>query len=197
MPSFPLSIRFRILTIHPQMVVREAGGAVIGYVQQSLWAFKEAVTVYADESKSTPIYQINADRIIDFNANYAITSAAGADLGHVRRHGMRSLWRAAYDIVAPGRDAAEFQVSEKSAFVRLVDGLIGEIPVIGLLTGLFLQPVYYITRGDGTQVATMSKRRSLLETDFTIEQNQPLDDAERERVLLGLMMIILLERSRG
>ena len=45
-------------------------------------------------AKTNEIYKINADRVIDFNANYAITTPAGKDLGHVRRHGMRSLWRA-------------------------------------------------------------------------------------------------------
>jgi hypothetical protein len=197
MPSFPVSIAFRILTIHPQMVVREGGGAVLGYVQQSLWRFKEAVTVYTDETKSTEIYKIDADRVIDFNANYAITQPNGAKLGEVRRHGMRSLWRASYDIVGPNAQDAAFHVSEKSALVRLVDGLIGEIPVIGLLTGLFLQPIYYVTRADGARVLTMTKQRSLLEAHFQITQDAALDDTERERLLLGLMMIILLERSRG
>lgn len=197
MPSFPLSIAFRILTIHPQMVVREGGGGVIGYVRQSLWAFREAVTVYEDESKAKEIYKINADRVIDFNANYAITTPAGKDLGHVRRHGMRSLWRASYDIVGPGGSGAAFHVTEKSPLVRLLDGLIGEIPIIGLLTGYFLQPVYLVNRIGSSQVLTMTKQRSLFEAHFRIEQNAPLDDAERERLLLGLMMIILLERARG
>jgi hypothetical protein len=197
MPSFPVSIAFRILTIHPQMLVREGGGAVLGYVQQSLWRFKEAVTVYADESKAQAIYKIDADRVIDFNANYAITQADGTRLGEVRRHGLRSLWRASYDIVGPQAAGSAFHVSEKSALVRFIDGLIGEIPVIGLLTGLFLQPIYYAAREDGTRVLTMTKQRSLLEAHFEITQDAALDDAERERLLLGLMMIILLERSRG
>jgi hypothetical protein len=197
MPSFPLSITFKILTIHPQMVVQEGAGAVIGYVQQSLWRFKEAVTVYADETKAKEIYKINADRVIDFNANYAITTPQGADLGHVRRHGMRSLWRASYDIVGPGVNGTAFHVSEKSALVRVIDGMIGEIPVVGLLTGLFLQPVYYVTRGDGERVLTIEKKRNLLEARFDVSQQVPLGDVERERLLLGLMMIILLERSRG
>lgn len=196
MPSFPLTIAFRILTIHPQMVVREAGGSVIGYVRQSLWAFKEAVTVYENETMAREIYKINADRVIDFNANYAITTPSGSDLGHVRRHGMRSLWRASYDIVGPGGGDA-FHVTEKSPLVRLLDGLIGEIPLVGLLTGYFLQPQYLVSRIGGAQVLVMKKQRSFLEAHFAVEQTAPIDASERERLLLGLMMIILLERSRG
>lgn len=197
MPSFPISIAFRIFAIHPQMVVRDAGGGVIGYVRQSLWALKEAVKVFESEAMAKEIYKISADRIIDFNANYAITTPSGGDLGHVRRHGMKSLWRASYDIAAPAGSDGSFHVTEKSPLVRLLDGLIGEIPFIGFFTGYFLQPVYLISRIGGEQVVTMKKQRSLLESRFSIEQNAALEDAERERLLLGLMMIILLERSRG
>ncbi len=196
MPSFPLTIAFRIFTIHPQMVVREASGTVIGYVQQSLWAFKEAVTVFADETKTKPIYKIAADRVIDFNARYAITNEAGASLGHVRRHGMRSLWKAAYEIV-DANGQAEFEVHERSALVRMIDGVIGEMPLVGFLTGYFLNPVYDVARANGTPVVTMTKTRSILEANFAIAQQAPLEADERERLLLGLMMIILLERSRG
>jgi hypothetical protein len=196
MPNFPLSIAFRIFTLHPQMTVKESSGAVIGYVRQNLWRFKEAVTVFTDETQAKPIYQINADRVIDFNANYAITNASGQTLGTIRRDGMRSLWRASYTIDGiDGRPG--FHVHERSAFVRLIDNLIGEIPLVGLLSGYFFNPIYDVTRADGNAVLTMLKQRSLLEANFTITQLGALDDAERERLLLGLMMIILLERSRG
>ena len=194
--QFPIQIVFRFLTLHPQMRVLDQSGNLIGYVQKSLFALKEAVTVFTDEAKTKPIYKINADRIIDFNANYAITNAEGQNLGLVSRHGMRSLWRASY--VIHGRDqGATFEVHERNPFVRIIDTVIGEIPFVGALTGLFLNPVYDITRTGGGSVLTMTKHRSILESRFGIEQQGALNPAEQETVLLGLMMIILLERSRG
>jgi hypothetical protein len=210
--QFPVKISFKLLALAPQMYVTDSTGATLGYVKQKLLAFKEAVTVYTDETMSKEIYRIAADRVIDFNAEYFITNAAGQRLGSVQRSGMRSLWKAHYVINVAGQPA--FDVNEASALVRVIDGLIGEIPVVGMLSGLFLNPTYNITRFGEAQavpgVATsaapatgplpalkMVKHRALLESLFEISSNTSLTPAEQETVMLGLMMIVLLERSRG
>lgn len=193
--QFPVQIAFKILAIAPQMYVRDAVGQSLGYVRQKLLAFKEKVTVFSDETQAKAIYTISADRIIDFNAEYHFANAAGKELGSVKRSGMRSLWRAHYVINVA--DAPTFEVHEESALVRFLDGLLGEIPFVGLLTGYFFNPVYLVTRMDGTVALRMLKRRALLESLFTIEKPVELSSAEQEAAMLGLMMIILLERDRG
>lgn len=193
--QFPIQIAFKLLAIAPQMYVRDQGGQNLGYVKQKLLAFKEKVTVFADDTQAQPIYTIGADRVIDFNAEYHFTNAQGVRLGSAKRSGMRSLWKAHY-IIDVG-DSPAFEVHEESAFVRMVDGLIGEIPIVGMLTGYFLNPVYLVTRSNGSPALRMTKKRALLESLFTIEKQADLSDAEQEAVMLGLMMIILLERSRG
>jgi hypothetical protein len=193
--QFPIQIAFKLLAIAPQMYVRDAGGGNLGYVRQKLLAFKEKVTVFSDETQATAIYTIGADRVIDVNAEYHFTNAAGQRLGSAKRSGMRSLWRAHYVINIGGAPA--FEVHEESVLVRLIDNAIGNIPLVGFLTGYFLNPVYLITRMDGTQALRMVKKRSFLESLFTIDKQTDLNDAEQEAAMLGLMMVILLERSRG
>ena len=70
--QFPLSLSFKILALAPQVYVRDASGVVQMYVRQKLMKLKEAVTVFADESQTTPLYTINADRVIDWSARYNI-----------------------------------------------------------------------------------------------------------------------------
>jgi uncharacterized protein YxjI len=192
---FPVKITFKVLALAPQMWVRDATGAEIGYVRQKLLAFKESVTIFADESQSRPIYAIAADRVIDFNANYHFADAGGTPLGHVRREGFSSLWRAHY-VISVG-DRPIFEVREASALVRMLDNLVGSIPFVGIFTGYFLNPKYLVTRLGGGETLLMTKKPALLETDFDIEQIGPLAPDEQVSALLGLMMIILLERSRG
>ncbi len=193
--QFPIRIVFKLFTLAPQIYVTDGTGALIGYARQKLFRLKESVTIFADEAQSQPIYQIDADRVIDFSANYALKDAHGRVLGAVRRHGMRSLWRAHYEIVtASGR---AFEVREESGWVRLVDSLVGEIPVIGMLTGYFLNPTYIVSRQDGGEILRMIKQRSFLESEFTIEQHASMDGDEQQVAMLGLTMIVLLERSRG
>lgn len=193
--EFPISIAFKILTLVPQMYVRDARGTEIGYVRQKLLAFRERVTIYSDETQARPIYAIEADRIIDFNAVYHFSDPSGRRLGDVRREGMRSLWRAHY-VISVG-DRPTFEVNEESAWVRLADNLVSDIPFVGAFTGLFLNPTYIVSRIGGAEALRMVKRPALLETDFNIAQTGPISPDEQVSALLGLMMIILLERSRG
>ena len=102
------------------------------YVKQKAFKLKEAVKVYADEGQTNLLYTIGADRMIDFSAEYHIRDAAGQTLGMVKRRGMRSLWRAQYEVSRSG--TVVFTIQEENPWVKLVNGLIGEIPIIGMFT---------------------------------------------------------------
>ena len=193
--QFPIQIVFKILALAPQMYVNDGTGKHLGFVKQRLLAFKEKVTVFTDDTQQTPIYSIAADRIIDFNAEYKFSNAQGVVLGSVKRSGMRSLWRAHYVINLGG--VATFELHEESGWVHLIDGALGEIPFVGFLTGYILNPKYNVTRVQGGPALRMIKQRSLFESTFTIDQQGQLSAAEQEAAMLGLMMIVLLERSRG
>lgn len=193
--QFPIQIVFKIFALAPQIYIRDASGQLLGYAKQKLFRFKESVTIFQDEAQTQPVYQIDADRVIDFSANYALKSAEGRMIGSVRRYGMRSIWRAHYEIVADGN--AAFEVREESGIVRLIDSLVGQIPIVGLLTGLFLNPTYIVSRHGGGEVLRMVKKRAFLESLFTIEAQGPLSGRDQEAVMLGLTMIVLLERSRS
>lgn len=71
--NFPLEFKFKIGTLANDFNVTDAGGSTIAYIRQKMFKFKEAVMIYNNDSKSQLLYQINADRIIDFNAVYSFT----------------------------------------------------------------------------------------------------------------------------
>lgn len=193
--QFPVQIRFKIWTFAPKLFVTDAAGNNIGFVRQKLFAFRDAVTIFADETQSREIYKIKADRIIDFNANFHLWSASGRSIGYLRRRGVRSLWRAHYEIYLGEQKL--FDVHEQSAFVRFMDLLIGEIPFLGLFSGYFFNPIYDVTRDDGTLALQIHKQRAFLESMFNIEQLAPVRPEEQECALLAIMMMVLHERLRG
>ena len=193
--NFPIHFTFKILTLIPQFYVTDAAGQPFAYVRRKFWAFKEDVTVYGDDTQSRPLYRIKADRIIDWSANYMITNMADQSLGTVRRRGARSLWRAHYEILIGDRHV--FTVRERSALVRFLDILIGEIPIVGLLSGYFLNPMYDILREGSAEAMLMTKQRSLFESRFTVSTEGDLTENEAIVTTLALMMVVFLERSRG
>jgi uncharacterized protein YxjI len=193
--NFPLQLTFKILAIAPQLTVTDAQGDVLADVQQKLFKLKEAVTVYADANKQKTNYEIKADRIIDFSARYHFRSADGAELGSVRRRGMRSLWKATYEVF-DSAGAVSYKITEDNPWVKMIDTVLGGIPILGFFTGYFLHPSYNVLQDDKT-VARMTKQPAFFEGRFTVGRLQALSEVDEERMLLGLMMLILLERGRG
>ena len=75
--DFPLEARFKLLAIASQISVTDAHDALLYYAKQKAFKLKEAVTVYADEEQTRPLYRIAADRVLDISARYRIEDAGG------------------------------------------------------------------------------------------------------------------------
>src|ERR687886_2168301 len=131
MLNYPLDLSFKILALSPQVRVTDASGQLVAYVKQKAFKLKEDVTIFADEGQMQPLYRMNANRILDFNANYTVTTPHGQTLGAVRRPGMRSIWKANYPISDPsGTEIGA--IHEENAWVKVMDALLGEVPVLGM-----------------------------------------------------------------
>ena len=157
--NYPLTMTFKILAVAPQIFVRDANGTEMMYVKQKLFKLKEAINVFSDPSQTRQLYSINADRIIDFSARYNFTDSQGLNLGAIKRQGMRSLWKASYDVLEG--DNVKFHIQEENAFVKIMDGLFGEIPIVGMFSGYIFNPAYLVTRpGSAGQPGRRSCRLS-------------------------------------
>ena len=78
-----------------------------------------------------------------------------------------------------------------------MDSMLGEIPILGIFTGYLFNPSYLVTDQSGQQIVRLSKQPSFWGKEFLIEKLGAMDSDDDDRVMLGLMMMILLERSRG
>ena len=116
-------------------------------------------------------------------------------MGSVKRHGMRSLWRAQYDVYDGER--VVFTISEESVATRFFDNIFSQIPVLGAMSGYIFQPSYIVKRESGEEVMRLSKQPALWEGIFKMELLGTLTNAEQESLMLSLFMTVLLERQRG
>ena len=195
MPQFPINIRFKVFGIAPQIFVEDSAGKSVFYVKQKLFKLKEAVKVFSDSSQKETLFEINADRVLDFNAKYHFKDSAGADVGAVGRQGVKSLFKAHYDVYEG--EALVATIREEAAWKRIVERFLAEVPLIGFIAIYLINPTYLVTRADGTLVMKLKKLPSFLGRKFQITKEADLDEAEQQRNLLSLMMMVLLERSRG
>lgn len=194
--SYPLEFEFKIGTLANDFVARDSSGTIIAYVRQKMFKLKEAIQVFSDESRNTVLYTINADRVIDFNANYAFTDPSGELVGRVGRRGARSILNAHYEVFSES-GSLEFNIREENPWAKFFDSLLGELPLVGLFSGYFLNPRYIVKRTDGTEVARLSKEASFWGRRFTLEKLGELSKEQGERLVLSLMIMSLLERRRG
>lgn len=193
--QYPLTLTFKVLAFAPQLAVTDAAGTLHFYVRQKLFKLKEAVTVFADTEQQRPLYTLQADRIFDFSARYRIADMSGRPLGSVQQRGMKSLWKSHFDVLEG--ETPVLTVQEENPWIKVLDGLMGEIPVVGLFTGYIFNPSYAVATPDGRMVLRLKKQPAFFESRFTLERHGDLDANEERRALLSLMMVILLERGRG
>ena len=200
---YPLTLTFKIVAIAPQIRVTDADGAPVFYVHQKAFKLKEAVTVYRDDSKETTLYTIAADRVLDFNAVYRIADGLGREVGSLARQGRRSLWRARYDVLNAEGESV-FRVHEEDVWKKVIDGFFRQFGLLGSALGYFVNPSYVVEADDpdtpereGEPVMRLVKEPALWEGKFTLERTGDLMMEHEELVVLGLVMMVLRERSRG
>lgn len=193
--QYPLTFSFKIVALAPQIYVTDANNAPICYVKQKMFKLKEAVNVFTDNTQQQLLCQINADRVIDFSANYHFTDANGNRFGAVRRKGMKSIFKAHYEILE--NDQVILTVQEDNAWVKVMDALLGEIPILGMFTGYFFNPSYTMKTNDGVEVMRAKKQPSFFESKFLIEKFTEMDEVAELRSIMSYLMMALLERGRG
>lgn len=194
--AYPLTLTFKFLTISSFIRVVDASGQLVSYVKQRAFRLKENVTIFADEQQTRPLYHMKANKIIDIGATYAISDADGRPIGALRQRGLRTFWKATYDILDDAGSAIGI-VHEQNPWVKVIDGLIGEIPLVGFVIQQWINPTYLIDGVEGTTYLRLRKRPSLIERRFLLEQESPLPSRLEQLALPAVLMVVLLERGRG
>jgi hypothetical protein len=195
--QYPLKLSFKILALASQATLTDASGRTILYTRQKILKFKEHVEIFTDKSKTTRLADIRTNKILDWSARYFFTDAAGGKIGSVGRKGWRSIWRAHYNAFNPGDTEPDFTIREENAGAKIMDSILGEIPILGTLTGYLFHPRYLCTRTSGDEMMRMEKKPAFFEGKFELHKLGQLTPREEMTLLLSYLMMVLLERKRG
>jgi uncharacterized protein YxjI len=191
MYAYPLTMSFKIIAFNPQVKITDAAGATVLYVKQKALALKEDVKVFADDQQQNLLYQIKANKVIDFSAQYNITRPDGQPVGAIKRQGMRSIWKATYNVLdAQGNEIG--LIHEENPMMKVLDSLVSEIPFLGML----INPAYLVDV-NGQTVLYFKKEPAVFEGRFKMELRGEMSREQEELLLTSVIMMMLLERSRG
>lgn len=193
---YPINLRFKIAAIASQIYATDADGNTIFYVKQKLFKFKEDIEIFSDETKSTRLYNIKADRIIDFSPLFTLYDASGAAVGSIKRQGAASIWKASYTIQFSGKTMT---IRELNPWAKIGDALLGEIPFLSLISGYLFHPKYGVFDEPGTQIGELDKLPAFFEGKYSLTSDSvaQADEASQRHFAALLMTVVLRERLRG
>jgi uncharacterized protein YxjI len=160
-----LIVRQRIRLMVNQYEVHAVGpdgaeAGVLAFAQQKRMAFKEQVTLYTDDTKTTPVLGFKARQVLDLGATYDVTDASGAPIGLFKKNFKESLLVTTWHLEQPGY--APMTGKETNIAVallrRLVDSLswlpyhfdfkVGEQTVFSVVKKWGLRDKYIVTIHD-------------------------------------------------
>lgn len=194
--KYPVNFKFNIGTFSNDFVATDAGGKTLAYVRQKMFKLKEDILIYSNQNKTQIDYRIRADKWIDFSAAYSMKNANGIEIGKVARKGWKSIWKTEYELIDQNQKLQN-HIREDNAWVKVYDSLLGQVPVLGALTGYFFNPSYSVLDLNKKAIVRLKKEASFFGRKFQITKLSTIDLDDEERIILGLMMMILLERQKG
>ncbi len=201
--QYPLNLRFKLVALAPRIIVTDANGNEVLFISQKVFKLKEDVRIYRDQSKQEEVFRIQAEQILDFNTRYNFyQSGSERHLGSVKAKGWRSIWRATYNVDDPSGSQTHY-IKEDNPWVKVLDVLFQEIPIVGLFSGYFLHPSYTAYRGghyedESQPVMRIQKEAAFFESAYTMNLLNPeIDPIEEARVLLSFMLMVQFMRRRG
>jgi len=196
--EYPIKFRFTYLTLGSKITVTDATERVIFFVERKAFKFKEDIRIYNDINKTEEIFAIKAQSWIDWSSIYDFKTPDGINIGSVKRRGMKSFWKATYEIMQADKQI-DYILKEENPFAKIMDNIMGEIPIVNIFTGLMFNPKYVVLNSDQQIVMRLTKKRSITEGIFLLDEIQKFARTPEEemRVLLGVFTAMILEKNRG
>lgn len=193
--KFPLNLNFKIMAWVPQIYLRDSDGTDLFYVYQNFWKTKEKIHIYNNQKREQKLYEINADRIIDWSPRLDITDVNGVNIASMKRSGWKSILKNHWEMSV--NEAPKYIISEENPWVKFFDGFVSDLPIIGLFTGFFFNPRYIIVDQTGEKVARITKKRSFLESNFGVVALKEISEEEKSLIAFTAIIVALFERRRG
>jgi hypothetical protein len=157
---FALTQKITLMVNRYEVHAVDAGGeprGLLAVAQQKRMAFKEEVTFYSDESRSTAVFSFKARQRIDLGATYDVLDATGNPIGSFSKSFGKSLLRSTWNLNGPGVEAVG---TERSSGVALARRAWEVLPVVNNLPSPFLFHFDFVDQG-GQVVMSSVRRRSL------------------------------------
>ena len=133
---------------------------LVALAQQKRIAFKEKVTFYSDEKKTSVAFTFRAEKVFDVHGRYIVEDADGAVVGMFKKEFKKSLLVSTWKVLdASGNEL--FTVKESNVALAVLRRFVGWIPFVGdvleIIIKFFKYHFSYIDSTTGQEVGQYRK----------------------------------------
>jgi uncharacterized protein YxjI len=177
--------RRKIFSFAPKLHIWDRDGATLAFVRQKVFAVRDDVRIFTDQTQSFELLRLKGRNIIDFGAAFdVIDSLNGQKAGMLKRRGWKSLMRAEW-IIMDALDQEIGKIREDSALLAALRRLI-----------LRILPQTFIFEMGGQVVGTAKQSWNIfaptMTVDFTIDPGKMLD---RRLVVAAITLLMTVEKN--
>lgn len=133
-------------------------GRLLAFAQQKRMSFKEKVTFYTDEARTTELFTFKARHGLDVRAEHDVLDEHGQQIGWFKKHFGLSLLRSTWTIEYGGVKAVGQERSQAIALLRRIWDF---IPFIGEVWIPFVFHFDFVDEATEAVVMTSERRRTL------------------------------------
>lgn len=103
---------------------------LVAFAQQKRLTFKEQVTFYNDEAKTTPIFTLRAEKVLDVHGRFIIEDMQGSRIGAFKKEFKASLIKSTWRIL-DADNQTKMTFAENSLALALFRRFAGFVPIVG------------------------------------------------------------------
>ena len=178
-------LKRQVLALTGILRIYNSQDQLVLFCQQKMFKLKEDIRVFADETKTRELLNIQARQIIDFSAYYDVfDSLYTTKIGGLRRRGFRSMVQDEWEV---------FDSQDKPIGILKEDSLSYAL-LRRFLLGVFLPQNYDLLMGD-ERVADYKQRFNFFR--YELDMDFRMDPANKIDRRLGLAAGILLAIIEG
>ncbi len=192
--AFLLRQKLTLLVNRYQYFLYDGGvqGEESAFAEQARYAFREAVTVWTNESKGEVLFTINAEKLLDVHGKFLIHDAQGSLLGYCRKAFGASLLRSTWDVY-DAREVLICRAIEKNQALAIFRRIASFIPILADIAAFI--PFNFVLEKNGVTVGSHQRIWGTLTDQYALDLGDTLNAADRRIFLaLGILLDALQDR---
>ncbi len=167
-------------------------GELIAFAEQKRFAFREAITVWTNNSKGEVLFNIKAEKILDIHGKFLIKDQFDNLIGYCKKAFRASLFRSTWEVY-DSQDKLLFVALERSQGMAAFRRLAQFIPYLSDVAGFL--PFNFIYEKDGKTVGHHKRVWGRLTDQYKQSLEPELAPVDRRLILaLGILLDALQDR---